>query len=260
MALGTFPIPISNGLIDPKHRKKIGSAIWLFLLLVDWTTDEQDGVGRVRGGKPVKVKELMEPLDLRERQVRDHLQRLNGRKYIRLKRTPYGYSIDVLKSKKWIYRDRQKIAALSNSDRQEPAGLFDQTGNNPPDRPAENRRCNILDTTVDTTNKIARRKKREHADHDPRVKILITAFSDKYLARVGTRPVITGKEAASLKRLLTPDHDVPAVVSAMDRYFLDDFYIKTGFDAAVFAKAFNRLNSAEAKKQHNYEDGAFPEL
>jgi len=64
MPPATFPIPVSNGIIESRHRKNIGSAIWLFLLLIDWTTDEQNGVGRVRGGKPIKVKELMEPLDL----------------------------------------------------------------------------------------------------------------------------------------------------------------------------------------------------
>jgi hypothetical protein len=260
MAATAFPIPISNGIVDPLHRKKIGSAIWLFLLFIDWTTNEQNGVGRVHGGKPVKVKELMERLDLQERQVRDQLQRLKDGGYIRLNRTPYGYSIEVLKSKKWVFRDRQKTAALSNSDRQESADLFIETGNNPPKRPAENCRCNILDITEETNKIGASRKKRERADTDPRVKTLIAAFIDKYLATVGSRPVITGKEADSLKRLLTAGHDVPAIEAAMDHYFAADFYRKTGFDAGGFAKAFNRLNSAGAKKRHDYDDGAFPAL
>jgi hypothetical protein len=261
MALATFSIPVSNGIIDPRHRKKIGSAIWLFLLLIDWTTDEQHGVGHVRGGKPVKVKEMMEVLDLQERQVRDQLQRLKDGAYIDLKRTPYGYSIDVLKSKKWVYRDRRKTAALSDSDRQETPGLFVETGNNPPDRPAENCRCNILDTTVDTTKKSAHRKKRDRADSDPRVKTLVTAFVDKYLARVGSPYVVVdGKDPALLKRPLTAGHNIPAIEAAMDRYFADAFYSKTGFDVGGFVKSFSRLNSAGAKNHHNYEDGAFPEL
>jgi phage replication O-like protein O len=106
----------------------------------------------------------------------------------------------------------------------------------------------------------ATRKKRDRADTDPRVKTLIAAFSDKYLARVGSHPVITQKDGASLKRLLTGGHDVPTIEAAMDRYFANEFYSKTGYDAAGFAKAFNRLNSAGAKKRHNYEDGAFPSL
>jgi len=262
MAPETFPIRVSNGLLDPQHRKKIGSAIWLFLLLIDWTTDEQDGIGRVRGGKPIKVKELMEALDLQERQVRKDLQRLNGRKYIRLKRTPYGYSIDVLKSKKWIYRDRHKSASLSDSDRHESAGLFDQTGTKVPDRPAQKCRCNILDTTVDNTNKSARRKKRVRADSDPRVKTLFTAFRNKYAAKVGAPYAMTSpeKDNTLLKRLLTHATAAPAIEAAMDVYFANDFYSKTGFDVGGFAKAFNRLNSASAKKRHNYEDGAFPGL
>jgi hypothetical protein len=107
-------------------------------------------------------------------------------------------------------------------------------------------------------NNSASRKKRERADTDPRVKTLIAAFSDKYLAIVGSRPIVTGKEAASFKRLLVHGRDVPVIEAAMDRYFANDFYRKTGFDAGGFAKAFNRLNSAGARKKHNYEEGAFP--
>jgi hypothetical protein len=256
----TFPISVSNGILEPKHRRKIGSAIWLFLLLIDWTTDEQDGIGRVHGSRPIKVKELMEVLDLQERQIRDQLQRLNSGGYIRLKRSPYCYLIAVLKSKKWSNRDRQKTAALPFPDRQEVAALNVETGNNPPDRPAENCRCNILDTTVDNTNKSARRKKRERADIDPRLKTLMTAFAEKFQVTTGTAYVVVhGKDQSLLKGLLSGGQDVPAIVGAMDRYFANDFYRReTGFDIGGFAKAFNRLNSAGTKKRHNYEDGAFP--
>ncbi len=105
------------------------------------------------------------------------------------------------------------------------------------------------------------RKKREHADTDPRVQIILTAFVEKYRARVGSPyVVVAGKDPALLKRLLTAGHDVPTIVAAMDVYFPDAFYGKTGFDVGGFVKSFNRLNSAGAKRRHNYEDGAFPSL
>lgn len=106
-------IPISNGIIE--HREKIGSAVWLFILLIDWTTTaEENGAGKVLGGKPIKVKDLIEVLHLHERQIRSDLQRLKAGGYIRLTRNPYGYSIEVTKSKKFINRDRQKLADLSS--------------------------------------------------------------------------------------------------------------------------------------------------
>jgi hypothetical protein len=52
------------------------------------------------------------------------------------------------------------------------------------------------------------------------------------------------KSANRSSGLLTAGHDVPAVEAVMDRYLADDFYNKIGFDAAGFAKPFNRLNSA----------------
>jgi hypothetical protein len=207
MAATAFPIPVSNGIVDPLHRKKIGSAIWLFLLFIDWTTDEQNGVGRVHGGKPVKVKELMERLDLQERQVRDQLQRLKDGGYIRLNRTPYGYSIDVLKSKKWVFRDRQKTAALSNSDRQESADLFIETGNNPPKRPAENCRCNILDITEET-NKIAREPKKasrtvtHKSEQVSGFKQTIAIYHDCFVSKFGAKPDIDSRDGKLLSGLL----------------------------------------------------------
>jgi len=105
-----------------------------------------------------------------------------------------------------------------------------------------------------------RARKQPH-ETDPRLQTLIFAFVTKYLARVGAPYVfLKGKDPALLKRLLTAGHDSPAIEAAMDRYFADDFYSKTGFDVGGFAKAFNRLNSAGAKQRHNYEQGAFPEL
>jgi hypothetical protein len=113
-----------------------------------------------------------------------------------------------------------------------------------------------------TVNKSASRKKRERADTDPRVKTLLTAFADKYRARVGSPyPVTQGKDAALLQGLLAADYDVPAIEAVMDRYFANDFYgSKAGFDVGGFKSAFSRLNSAGAKKRHNYDGGAFPAL
>ena len=106
-----------------------------------------------------------------------------------------------------------------------------------------------------TVNNGASRKKRDHADTDPRVKTLLTTFVDKYLARVNAPyVVVAGKDPALLKRLLAAGHGAPAIECAMDRYFADQFYGKGGFDVGGFVRAFNRLNSAGAKRRANYEE------
>ena len=151
-------IPLSNGIIE--HRKKIGSAIWLFIQLIDWTTAEEDGIGRVFNGAPVKAQQIMEALDIKERQVSSQLHRLKNRGYIGLKRTSYGYIIVINKSKKFVNRDRQKVAALPPSDQHKTAdqdphkstGLTVEIGNNPQVRSAIYCR-NKEDITIDLTKK-----------------------------------------------------------------------------------------------------------
>src|SRR5688572_19752346 len=124
----TYSIPISNGILE--HREQIGSAIWLFLLLIDWTTSERNGIGTVRGGKPIKLKDLMSALGLKERQVSTQLQRLKAGGYIQARRTPYGYVIEVMKSKKFVNRDQQKTADHYTSDQHKSADHKNETSNN----------------------------------------------------------------------------------------------------------------------------------
>jgi hypothetical protein len=263
-----YALPISNGILE--HREKIGSAIWLFILLIDWTTSEENGIGKVKGGKPIKIKELMLALRLRGRQISSQLQRLADGGYIRRKRTPYGYAIAVLKSKKFINRDRQSIAGLSLPDQQkaadpeeqEVAALNREIGNFVQGRSAIYCR-NKEDLTVDLTNKnSASRKKRAHAaNRDSRIQTLLTVFGQKF--QIATRSPyvpVHGKDQALFKNLLAAGHEVPTIEAVMDRYFADDYYRKTGFDVGGFKSAFNRLNSAGAKKRHNFDEGGFPEL
>ena len=108
------------------------------------------------------------------------------------------------------------------------------------------------------TNNSASKKRSRTTDPDPRVKEVIGAFVEKYTEVAGSRPNITAADAGSFKRLLQNGHDVPAIKAVMDRYFADDFYRGIGFDGPGFVKAFNRLNSAGAKKKHNFDEGAYP--
>lgn len=105
--LRTFPLTFSSGLFTAKHRKRMGMAIWIFGYLVDRITKEEEYKGRwvgiVSGGAPVKATDIAKHLDLDEGTVRSQLERLENKGYIRRRRTPRGYVIEVLNSKKWAF-------------------------------------------------------------------------------------------------------------------------------------------------------------
>ena len=93
------PIPNWNGIYD--HCESIGAAVWEFLWCVDALTEEREGVGLVHGGAPVKVGRIADDLNRDRETVRRHLCKLVHGKYIRARRTPYGFVIEVPKSKKF---------------------------------------------------------------------------------------------------------------------------------------------------------------
>jgi hypothetical protein len=177
--------------------------------------------------------------------------------------------LDRLQASGEVRRDRSRggknrrtryFIQLSNSEQHSVNGIQRTAYSEPEDTQTVNGGSHAINRHRTVSNG-ATRKRREPAA-DPRVKTLFTTFRDKYSSRTGTAYTLSspGKDCERLKSLLTCDHDVPAIEAAMDRYFADDFYSKTGFDVGVFVKSFNRLNSAGARKKHNYEEGAFPAL
>jgi len=97
----SYPVRIWSGLLAPHHRKRMGTALWEFLWLVDKVTREEDGRGCVLGGKPVTCREIAADLGLTDRAVWSALARLRTQGYIQVTRRPAGLAIVVLKSKKW---------------------------------------------------------------------------------------------------------------------------------------------------------------
>lgn len=93
-----FYITISNGLLEDFHQKKMGSAVWQFMWCIDKITSiNEEGVGKVLGGKPIKLVEFRGPS---ERTVSRNLNKLEKAGYLKLIHTPYGISIRVMKAKK----------------------------------------------------------------------------------------------------------------------------------------------------------------
>jgi len=104
----TFCVPVSTGIF--RHWRRIGEAIWLFLFYIDRTTREFTGadgirVGAVYGGKPCLDSHVASAFGCSKWTIRNWRSRLAKFAYIRQRRTPAGYTIEVMKSKKWRERD-----------------------------------------------------------------------------------------------------------------------------------------------------------
>lgn len=97
--MNSFYISVSNGLLKDGHRKKMGSSVWQFMWILDKITKiDDDGIGWVLGGKPIKLEEMS--LGLHKNIVSVNISKLEKSGYIKTRRTPYGMVISVMKAKK----------------------------------------------------------------------------------------------------------------------------------------------------------------
>ncbi len=96
-----FYITVSNGLLKGGHKKRMGSAVWEFMWLLDKITKvDSSGCGHVLGGKPVTLSQIAKDLESHENSVSTNLNKLNEQGYIEIKNTGHGIAIKVAKAKK----------------------------------------------------------------------------------------------------------------------------------------------------------------
>ena len=115
----TYRIPVSNGIFE--HYRRMRDSYWLFTWYIDKTTKESEAgdggrVGVVLGGLPIRDSDAASAFGCSEKTARNWRTRLAREGYIEQKRTPVGYVIRVLKSKKWL---KERPAKNCRSDRQE---------------------------------------------------------------------------------------------------------------------------------------------
>lgn len=112
-----FGIYIKNDLLEPKHVEKMGTAVWLYLLLIDkMTSIDEDGVGKVLGGRPIKYEEIQAELGISQDTYTRWMDKLLEYPYIETTRTPYGIAFRVFKAKKSFRKiaERYRKNAESN--------------------------------------------------------------------------------------------------------------------------------------------------
>ncbi len=103
--LRSFDIGLRDGMLDPKHVRNMGSAVWLYIWLIRKMTriDEAQRLGYVLGGKPIVYEEIEASLGIAWRTYRRYLYQLRQHGYIVTTRAPHGYIIAVTKAKKSFF-------------------------------------------------------------------------------------------------------------------------------------------------------------
>ncbi|MDO8451956.1 MAG: hypothetical protein Q7S76_03745 [bacterium] len=95
-----FYIEVSNDLLDPRHCKQMGDAVWLFMWFLDKMTAVTEKKGKVLGGKPIKFKDIQDDLGISRSTFNRWMKVLKDGGYVQTVRTPYGSCVIVLKAKK----------------------------------------------------------------------------------------------------------------------------------------------------------------
>lgn len=100
-----FGIYVKNDLLEPKHVKQMGEAVWLYMWLLDkMTSVNENGEGKVLGNKPIVYEEIVKDLGFSKNTYTRHIDRLRNHDYISTLRTPRGIVFIVKKAKKGITR------------------------------------------------------------------------------------------------------------------------------------------------------------
>lgn len=84
-------IKIKRGLLEPKHREKLGPAVWLYVYILDRADWEQGAV------LEWKDKNAADEMEMEISTVRAHRQRLESEGYIRTEQKQYHLKLYVLK-------------------------------------------------------------------------------------------------------------------------------------------------------------------
>jgi hypothetical protein len=109
-----FFIEVSNNLLDPKHCKQMGDAVWLFMWLIDKITTVNKENGRVLGGKPIKYNDIEKDLGISRSTYNRWMKILKTGGYVKTVRTPYGSCIVVLKAKKRFGKETGDVSEMTH--------------------------------------------------------------------------------------------------------------------------------------------------
>jgi hypothetical protein len=123
---GNFNVGLTNALLEPKHYRAMGDALWLYTYLLDRQTRrlDRDGLGQVAGGLPIRDSDISGTIGSSRRTVIRWRGILLGHDYITARRTPYGHVYAIAKPKKWAPKNgpdvTQPVHLSTRRDVQDP--------------------------------------------------------------------------------------------------------------------------------------------
>lgn len=113
-----FGIYVKNDLLEPKHYKNMGEAVWIYMWLLDKVTSvNENGQGKVLGGKPITYAEIQTDLGIHQNTYTNHLNKLREHGYVNTLRTPRGLVILVNKSAKRFTKTSDSQDRVIHKDR-----------------------------------------------------------------------------------------------------------------------------------------------
>lgn len=113
-----FGIYVQNDLLETKHIQNMGEAVWLYMWLLDkMTSVNENGIGKVLGGKPITHLDLFTDLGIHRNTYVLWVSRLRETGYISTIRTPRGLVITVNKAKKGSTRNGTSQSKVMHMNR-----------------------------------------------------------------------------------------------------------------------------------------------
>ena len=214
----SYPFPTYSGLLEPKHYKRIGSAIWLFLWCISSTTKEveRDGVtwGIVLGNKPVKITELAERFGVSEKTIRNWIEILEKHDYLRITRSSHGLIFTVKNSKKFKNRSEENYRS-EKSDRKNITDQDGEIGKILPIRSEENYRSN-KDIIQDINNNAAD----DYIEQDEIMK-LAREVESYFLQKRGKGFAVSPSDFQEIKKMIADGVPLSIIKVSIDRCFAE---------------------------------------
>ncbi len=104
-----FGIEVKNDLLDPKHVRNMGPAVWLYMWYLDKLTAVNDnGIGKVLGGQPIIFEMVKTELGCSDKTYRRWLETLRDTGYINTLRTPTGLVVTINKAHK-VFKKKRSV-------------------------------------------------------------------------------------------------------------------------------------------------------
>ena len=109
-----FNTGLRGGLLDVRHYKRMGAALWLYGWLVLRQTSQSADVGLVLGGKPVSYREIEEETGFARKTLERWMHILRQKGYVETIAAPAGVVVKIMKAKKFKGAEGARFGRPSN--------------------------------------------------------------------------------------------------------------------------------------------------